>query len=792
MSTVTAGEIAVNVIVRTGEMEKGLSKATSAMNIFKRSASIAAGIMARDLFYAISDTTREAITLGASMETLERSFNALAGVGDESTVSIEALEEATMGMISRVDLLTQANRALALGLPTEDLDELFVGAIKLGKAMGLDATTAVEKLTLGLGRQSYRLLDDLGIIIRASDANEIYAKRIGKTVDELTASERQTAFHTVAIERLNEKVATLGDNIGDTDKSLSQWDATIRNVTVSIGELITPLGTLAPIFSTLSPVITGVTMAAFSDLGAAIGVTRFAVKGLIFDLTLLGDVFGVSALVMGGVAGLLIATLPYAIRGYIKLIKDLTANKRFDTQTTEELIEAEQAFADAMMEATQAASGYTRALEQYNSATEKTPDLLDAWVDAENKLAKAQEKEADALERLNEAKENQRKVDAEYTRVAGNLVNLIKYVTGEARSYDEVLKDTTYHVEGTAEALTELEKNLSMTQTAYSRATARVNKLTQAMEKNNRTLSKQSIEQMKIRDAIQDREDAAQAQIAGVDNEISKLEKLAQTQGFLTFTQRKQLEAYREQRRELEDAGQATQEEDARLRELADKERELEIRNAELALKLEKATDKQDEKNRKMSEAQALVDQLTSLNENLNNIYVSQRDAEDDVNDAQENYNEAKREANTLTTEAEVAETKYRNAVEAIEDAYIRAAEKLGLYNDKIKERITLQKKLDELKKTEKEKTETREEAWTPPQWTPPQWVEPLSEDPWMNQAKPDTRGWKNTTPIQPTNSAMERGFTNNVNVTIENIYSDNADFLAENLKLELERRGLK
>ena len=788
--SVNAGEISVSVIVRTSEMTQGLSRATNTLNIFQRSASIAAGVLARDLFYAISDTTREAITLGASMDTLERSFDALASVGDDSTVSIEQLDKATMGMISRVDLLTQANRALSLGLPVEDLDKLFIGAIRLGKAMGLDATTAVEKLTLGLGRQSYRLLDDLGIVIRAGDANKIYAARIGKTVEELSAAERGTAFHTLAIEMLNEKVETLGDNIGDADKSLSQWDAAIRNTTVSIGELIAPLAGMAPILTNLTPVITGITMAAFSDLSATMGALRFMIKGLQFDLMHLASVFGLSTIAMGGVVALLAVTIPMAISGYIKLLKNLTSVKQEDTEASKRVAEAEQAVAEAYTESNHALTRYLQLLEQYNKSTEESPTLLDEWTEAQNKLAEAQISEAKALKTLNSAKEEKARIDQEYLRIAGNLVNYIKLVTGESSSYNEVLKDTVYHIDGTQDALAELEKNLGMVQMGYERATVRVNFLTNAMEKNNRVLSIQSIEQMKIRDAMQDREDVSVAQIMSVEAEIAKIEKLAQAQGFLTFAQRKELESKKLQVKELEKSGEATASETQRLAELADEQRGLEIRNAKLALQLEKATDAQDKQGKKVSEAQELINTLTSLNDTLNNVYGDQQNAVDGLSNAQDDYNEAENETKTLAEETTTAYEAYRESVDALQNAYIRTADAIKAYNDMVRERIALEEELAETEK-DREKERGDAEPETPP-WTPP-----LSPDPWMNQqpelSSPNIAGTgvggNNINNV--TNTRDERAFTN-YNFNIETINSDNAEYIADALQREMERRGIK
>ena len=170
--------------------------------------------------------------------------------------SLEELRRATQGMVSDSDLLLRANEALALGIPTEELDELFGAAIRLGKAMGIDATQGIQSLTLGVGRQSRLVLDNLGIIVRAEDAYIKYARSVGKTTQSMTENERRIAFQTMALEKITEKAAILGDNISATDRAMDQWTATIKNVTTGLGEMLGPLGALAPVFQMLAPAIT--------------------------------------------------------------------------------------------------------------------------------------------------------------------------------------------------------------------------------------------------------------------------------------------------------------------------------------------------------------------------------------------------------------------------------------------------------------------------------------------------------------------------------------------------------
>jgi hypothetical protein len=264
------GNLIVYLTADTTQYERGMSKATSLTTSFKDSAKIAAGVLMRDLVRGLTQGTIAALKMGAQIRTLRNSFDSLSQSTGEYVPSLVELRTATRGMVSDTNLLLRANEALALGIPTENLDELFDAAIRLGKAMGIDATQGIQALTIGVGRQSRLVLDNLGIIVKAEEAYTEYSKRIGKTSETLTENERRLAFQTIALEKISEKAAILGDNIGETDMAMDQWGATIANVTTKIGEMLGPLGKLTPIFTALAPAISIIAVQALPTLARSL------------------------------------------------------------------------------------------------------------------------------------------------------------------------------------------------------------------------------------------------------------------------------------------------------------------------------------------------------------------------------------------------------------------------------------------------------------------------------------------------------------------------------------------
>ena len=172
---------------------------------------------------------------GSQLGALQNSFERLArGANQSSTEMLSALKDGTRGLVSEYDLMTSANKAMLLGLPvtTESMGTMAKAATTLGKAMGLDATKSIDDLITALGRSSPMILDNLGLTVKVGEANEIYARKLGKTVDQLTDAEKKTAFYEEAMRKAELKT----EQLGEQTKTLGE----ILNTTwVSFGNIVT-------------------------------------------------------------------------------------------------------------------------------------------------------------------------------------------------------------------------------------------------------------------------------------------------------------------------------------------------------------------------------------------------------------------------------------------------------------------------------------------------------------------------------------------------------------------------
>ena len=242
--------LVVNIAADTAELRRNMLRAGQSVERFGQrfaavntvTTAIGTGIghtvaniatnIARDLVGSLDD----AIDRGAQLSTIAGSFNDLAVAAGGAAPMLDALRGSTAGLVTDLDLMGSANKALMLGLPVTatDMGVLAETATTLGRAMGLDATTSLNDLITALGRSSPMILDNLGLTVKVGEANRIYAAKIGTVAKELTDAQKKTAFYDAAMTAAKAKVAELGGvNLTLSDR-LVQVRTSLENVINSI------------------------------------------------------------------------------------------------------------------------------------------------------------------------------------------------------------------------------------------------------------------------------------------------------------------------------------------------------------------------------------------------------------------------------------------------------------------------------------------------------------------------------------------------------------------------------
>ena len=191
---------------------------------------------------------------------LEQSSRRLArSIGQDYKRIEQSIVSGLNNAISRADALRFANQAILLGLPVtaKSMEDLSRAALRLGRAMGVGPTQALESLVVGIGRQSKLWLDNLGIIVDVEKAHADYATQLGKTVQELTDAEKKLAFYNATMEQVRAKSAELGEVTAGVAEKQAQLNAALSDyasgkvggaASTMTGNLLAGLGALLQIF----------------------------------------------------------------------------------------------------------------------------------------------------------------------------------------------------------------------------------------------------------------------------------------------------------------------------------------------------------------------------------------------------------------------------------------------------------------------------------------------------------------------------------------------------------------
>jgi len=250
----TADKLLVQVAADIRDLKSNLSQAQKEISKFTSGAEkdvggfkgVFAGVFsaaivvdfAKQAAKAITEFVKDSVKEFADFETKYTAFTDMLGAQAENVFG--RLQDAAKGTASSLDLITSSNKALLLGIKANDLPVLFEASRKLGLAMGRTATEAFDDITVGIGRQSKLILDNLGIVVSADQAYKNYAATVGKTADQLTDAEKKTAFYGEAMAQLLLKSATLSDQNDSMSATFQRFNASVTDLKISIGEALVP------------------------------------------------------------------------------------------------------------------------------------------------------------------------------------------------------------------------------------------------------------------------------------------------------------------------------------------------------------------------------------------------------------------------------------------------------------------------------------------------------------------------------------------------------------------------
>lgn len=147
------------------------------------------------------------------------------------TGMMEDARRATAGMVGDAGLKKSIALMTSFGIPTQGMAESLGLVQKMAIRTGQSAEFLTESFARGISRLSPLILDNLGIQVSLKDANEAYAKSIGKTTDELTKAEQTTALlnETIRLLKKNTKGIDLEASVGGVAARVEALWANITN-----------------------------------------------------------------------------------------------------------------------------------------------------------------------------------------------------------------------------------------------------------------------------------------------------------------------------------------------------------------------------------------------------------------------------------------------------------------------------------------------------------------------------------------------------------------------------------
>lgn len=215
------------------------------------------------------------------VEGISRGFeNLQKSVGAFGSETITALRENTRGLVSDFQLMEAANNAVLLGVDdgSGKFAEMAEAAVKLGQAAGRTATEAINDLTVGIGRGSKQILDNLGVVVDANKAYQKFADANGLLADKLTDSQKKAAFQAEAFEQITNKASKLPEIVESGATEFTRFNTVLDNARAELVSVISENEDLQAGIANLTRALRDIDIAEIANLIALLG-------GHLFDLT---------------------------------------------------------------------------------------------------------------------------------------------------------------------------------------------------------------------------------------------------------------------------------------------------------------------------------------------------------------------------------------------------------------------------------------------------------------------------------------------------------------------------
>ncbi len=175
---------------------------------------------------------------GAMVVQTAESFDLLIEKVGGATDLLDQLRVASAGTIDDMSLMSstatvlagvEGDVAKAIADATPQLLEFAKAANKLNPALG-DTSFLFQSIATGVKRAQPLILDNLGLTIKLGDAYAAYAEKTGRSVESLSAEEKQLALLNDVMRAGNILVEQVGGNTDSATDAFARLEASTKNI----------------------------------------------------------------------------------------------------------------------------------------------------------------------------------------------------------------------------------------------------------------------------------------------------------------------------------------------------------------------------------------------------------------------------------------------------------------------------------------------------------------------------------------------------------------------------------
>ena len=373
----------------------------------------------------LTDATRGFAEFQQAAEATEAQF------GQSADTILAELQRVSAGTISNYDLITSANKALALGV-TQDLGQisklLEIARVR-GRSLGVDLTSAFNDIVTGIGRGSPLILDNLGIITKG------WQEQAGAAG---VAFDKQFILNKV-IEDGNAILEKTGPLILTPAERFQRLSATAENAKNSIGEALLPA--LEALLDIVTPVIQ-----AFTRLPSFLRAGTTALAAMVPVVIALTTALGPIGLTIGLVAAAITA-LGFAAASSKNQVLSLAQAQERLAEVDEKILMREEQLLNLQGKRSRALPSITRALRELRAEREELVKVIEEEEQKQRDLQKALEDQLKASQRA--ASEDKSRLNAFIVNKQAEL-NTVEQVEAEKAALIAQFADERVAIEESA------------------------------------------------------------------------------------------------------------------------------------------------------------------------------------------------------------------------------------------------------------------------------------------------------------------------------------------------------